>query len=101
MASGSAAHMMTSATCLALDQNTEGKIFIEPQGICIMAGIGVEDGNASKALNSVENDLATPHGIVLQQPAFINIICTWAKFHLIRPGTRKMPAFSATPIHGS
>jgi cellobiose phosphorylase len=35
-----------------------------------MAGLGVENGNAVKALDSVAEHLATPHGIVLQQPAF-------------------------------
>jgi cellobiose phosphorylase len=48
----------------------EGKIFIEPQGICIMAGIGLADGKAHQALESVNKHLATKHGIVLQQPAF-------------------------------
>jgi cellobiose phosphorylase len=48
----------------------EGKIFIEPQGICIMAGIGLHDGKARLALESVNKHLATKHGIVLQQPAF-------------------------------
>ncbi len=51
-------------------ENDEGKIFIEPQGICVMAGLGVEDGRALQALNSVDKFLATPHGIVLHQPAF-------------------------------
>ena len=55
---------------LGSKENEEGKIFIEPQGICIMAGLGVEDGRARKALDSVAKHLATPHGIVLQQPAF-------------------------------
>lgn len=50
--------------------NTEGQVFIEPQGICVMAGLGIENGNAVKALDSVREHLATPHGIVLQQPAF-------------------------------
>jgi cellobiose phosphorylase len=48
----------------------EGQIFIEPQGICTMAGIGLEDGQARKALFSVRERLATQHGIVLHQPAF-------------------------------
>jgi cellobiose phosphorylase len=48
----------------------EGKIFIESQGICIMAGIGLKDGKARQALESVNKHLATKHGIVLQQPAF-------------------------------
>jgi len=51
-------------------ENAEGSIFIEPQGICIMAGLGLENGNALKTLDSVGEHLATPHGIVLQQPAF-------------------------------
>jgi cellobiose phosphorylase len=48
----------------------EGKIFIEPQGFCVIAGIGLEDGLAEKALESVNRYLVTPHGIVLQQPAY-------------------------------
>jgi cellobiose phosphorylase len=48
----------------------EGRIFIESQGMCIMAGIGLKDGKARLALESVNKHLATRHGIVLQQPAF-------------------------------
>ncbi len=55
---------------LGSKENDEGRIFIEPQGMCVMADLGVEDGRAEKALNSVDEHLATPHGIVLQQPAF-------------------------------
>jgi len=51
-------------------QCEEGKIFIEPQGICIMAGLGLEDGRALQALDSVASMLATPHGSILQQPAY-------------------------------
>lgn len=48
----------------------EGQIFIESQGYCVMAGIGVEDGRALKALNSVRDILECEHGIVIQQPAY-------------------------------
>jgi cellobiose phosphorylase len=48
----------------------EGQIFIEPQGMCIVAGIGLENDLAGKALASVRERLATPHGIVLHQPAY-------------------------------
>jgi cellobiose phosphorylase len=48
----------------------EGKIFIESQGMCIMAGVGLQDGKAKLALESVKKHLATPHGIVLLNPAF-------------------------------
>jgi len=48
----------------------EGQIFVEPQGLCILAGIGLQDGRAEKALAAVEARLATPHGLILHQPAF-------------------------------
>jgi cellobiose phosphorylase len=48
----------------------ESKIFIEPQGFCIMAGIGLDDGRATKTLESVNKYLACEHGIVLNYPAF-------------------------------
>jgi cellobiose phosphorylase len=48
----------------------EGKIFIEPQGLCIMGGMGVDSGQAEQALASVREHLATPHGIILHQPAY-------------------------------
>ncbi|WP_229076758.1 GH36-type glycosyl hydrolase domain-containing protein [Actinoplanes sp. DH11] len=51
-------------------ENDEGQIFIEPQGICVLGGVGLDDGLAVKALDSVAERLATPHGIVLQQPAY-------------------------------
>jgi cellobiose phosphorylase len=51
-------------------ENEEGKIFIESQGFCTMAGIGLEDGRLQKALDSVKKYLDTPYGIVLQNPAF-------------------------------
>ena len=51
-------------------ENDEGKIFIEPQGMAVMAGIGLDDGRAEQALASTREHLGTPHGIVLVQPAF-------------------------------
>ncbi|HHT69662.1 MAG TPA: glycosyl transferase [Firmicutes bacterium] len=48
----------------------EGKIFIEPQGFCVMAGIGLESGEAQVALDSVAEHLETEHGIVLHTPAY-------------------------------
>ncbi|MBO6159819.1 MAG: glycosyl transferase, partial [Firmicutes bacterium] len=48
----------------------EGQIYIEPQGMCVMAGIGVEDGKAATALKSVEEKLDSKFGIVLLQPAY-------------------------------
>lgn len=51
-------------------QCAEGQIFIEPQGMCVIGGIGLSDGRAVRALDSVAERLATQHGIVLQQPAY-------------------------------
>ena len=48
----------------------EGQIYIEPQGMCAMAGIGLDDGLSSLALASVGERLGTPHGLVLHQPAY-------------------------------
>jgi cellobiose phosphorylase len=48
----------------------DGKIFIEPQGFCVMAGIGITDGRASLALDSVNKYLACEQGIVLLYPAY-------------------------------
>lgn len=51
-------------------ENEEGKIFIESQGFCVMAGLGLEDGKALKTMDSVKKYLDTPYGLVLQNPAF-------------------------------
>ncbi len=48
----------------------EGQIFIEPQGMCVMAGIGKDSGQAAQALESVKERLDTKYGIVLLQPAY-------------------------------
>lgn len=50
--------------------NAEGKIFIEPQGMCVMAGIGIKNGIAVKALDSAKEYLDTPYGMVLNYPAY-------------------------------
>ena len=51
-------------------QCEEGQIFIEPQGFCAMAGIGLSEGYCLKALESVEKYLDTKYGIVLLQPPY-------------------------------
>ena len=48
----------------------DGKIFIEPQGFCVMAEIGLKEGNCLKAMQSVEKYLDTKYGIVLLQPPY-------------------------------
>jgi cellobiose phosphorylase len=51
-------------------ENEEGKIFIESNGWCTMAGIGLNEGLCKKALDSVKERLDCKHGIVLNNPAF-------------------------------
>ena len=48
----------------------EGQIYIEPQGFCVLAGVGVETGEAKKALDSVKAKLDTDYGIMILQPAY-------------------------------
>jgi cellobiose phosphorylase len=67
----------------------EGQIFIEPQGICVLAGLGVSDGRAAKALQSVRDRLATRHGIVLLQPAFSHYYLNLGEISSYPPGYKE------------
>ena len=53
----------------------EGQIYIEPQGFCVLAGVGVKEGLAEKALQSVKEKLDTKYGVMILQPAY-------TKYHL-------------------
>ncbi|MDZ7634751.1 MAG: hypothetical protein U5L72_10170 [Bacteroidales bacterium] len=81
-------------------ENEEGKIFIESQGMCVMAGIGLEDGRALQALTSVNQHLACEYGIVLTTRPLRSTICSLVRYPAIRRDTRKTPAYSATTIPG-
>lgn len=52
------------------NENEEGKIFIESNGWCSMAGIGLEEGLVQKALDAVKDRLDCEYGIVLNNPAY-------------------------------
>ena len=67
----------------------EGKIFIEPQGYCVMAGIGVEDGRAQRALDSVRDILEFEHGIVLNQPAYTKYYSNLGECSSYPPGYKE------------
>ena len=60
-------------------ENEEGQIFIESQGWCTMAGIGLEDGMVRKALDSVKERLDCEHGIVLNNPAFTKYVVEYGE----------------------
>jgi cellobiose phosphorylase len=67
----------------------EGKIFIEPQGYCVMAGVGVDDGRALQALDSVKAILDTDHGIVLHQPAYTRYHVELGEISTYPPGYKE------------
>jgi cellobiose phosphorylase len=60
-------------------ENPEGKIFIESQGMCTMAGIGKEEGLCTKALNAVKERLDCEQGIVLNNPAFTSYLIEYGE----------------------
>ncbi|MBE2202208.1 MAG: glycosyl transferase [Anaerolinea sp.] len=67
----------------------EGQIYIEPQGMCVMAGIGVASGQAAQALDAVQERLATPHGIVLHQPAYTRYHLNLGEISSYPPGYKE------------
>ena len=67
----------------------EGKIFIEPQGMCVMAGVGIDNGKAQKALDSVKNHLAGEHGIVLLYPAYTKYYLHLGEISSYPPGYKE------------
>ena len=69
--------------------NDEGKIFIEPQGMCVMAGIGVKTGEAQKALDSVKERLETKYGIVLLNPAYTTYRLNLGEISSYPPGYKE------------
>ena len=52
------------------NEDSEGQIYIEPQGMCVMAGIGVDDGKAAKALESTKELLTCRWGTAILAPAY-------------------------------
>jgi len=73
-------------------ENEEGKIFIESNGWCTMAGIGQEEGMCDKALRSVKEHLDCEHGIVLNQPAFTSYLIEYGEISSYPPGYKENAA---------
>ena len=48
----------------------EGKIYIEPQGFLVMAGVGKKEGLAQRALDSVREHLLSEHGVAILTPPY-------------------------------
>ena len=73
----------------------EGQIYIEPQGMCVMAGIGVKTGEAAAALRSVEDRLETKYGIVLLQPATSAVFLSYRMCGASPPAFRSQQSAAA------
>jgi cellobiose phosphorylase len=71
------------------NENEEGKIFIESNGWCSMAGIGLEEGMAEKALDSVKERLDCEYGIVLNNPAFTKYYIEYGEISTYPPGYKE------------
>ena len=67
----------------------EGQIFIEPQGFCVMAGVGVKEGLAKEALDSVKERLDTKYGIMLLQPAYSQYYLNLGEISSYPPGYKE------------
>jgi cellobiose phosphorylase len=67
----------------------EGKILIEPQGYCVMAKIGLEEGLAAKAIESARKYLDTPHGLVLVNPAYSKYYINLGEISSYPPGYKE------------
>ncbi|MCI6699141.1 MAG: glycosyl transferase [Lachnospiraceae bacterium] len=67
----------------------EGKIFIEPQGFCVLAGIGVKEGKAEKALSSVEKHLDTKYGIRILAPSYSHYYLNLGEISSYPPGYKE------------
>ena len=67
----------------------EGQIYIEPQGFCVLAGIGVKEGLAEKALSSVKQKLDTEYGIMILQPAYTKYYLNLGEVSSYPPGYKE------------
>ncbi len=70
-------------------QCDEGQIFIESQGMCVMAGVGLADGRARRALDRVRGRLLTEHGVMLQQPAYTSYRIELGEISSYPPGYKE------------
>ncbi len=70
-------------------ENTEGRIYIEAQGVSVLAGLGFADGRAKKALASVGELLATPHGIMLHHPPYTRYHLNLGEISSYPPGYKE------------
>ncbi len=70
-------------------RNQEAQIFIEPQGMCVMAGIGKASGEADQALQSVQERLETKYGVMLNNPPFNHYHLELGEISSYPPGVKE------------
>jgi len=70
-------------------ENEEGQIFIESNGWCSMAGIGLEEGMTAKALDAVKERLDCEHGIVLNNPPYTRYYIEYGEISSYPPGYKE------------
>ena len=95
-ASGSSAPMTTAGARSGARRIRKGGSSSNRRAFA-MAGIGIEDGSALKALSRCEEYLATDYGLNCT-PGLYYYRREMGRSLLTRRGTRRMPGFSATPI---
>ena len=78
-----------NGNAIGSNDNDEGKIFIEPQGFAVMAGIGIDNGRARRALDAVADRLACEFGIVLNAPAYTRYHPEYGEISSYPPGYKE------------
>jgi len=73
-------------------ENEEGKIFIESQGLCTMAGIGLVEGKVVQALDAVRERLDCDFGLLLNQPAFTRYLIEYGEISSYPQGYKENAA---------
>ena len=67
----------------------EGKIYIEPQGFIVMSGVGIKEGYAQKAMDSVEKYLLSKHGVAILYPPYTTYHMELGEISTYPPGYKE------------
>ena len=67
----------------------EGKIYIEPQGFLPLSGVGIKEGLAAQALDSVKEILDTRYGITILQPPYTHYYLNLGEISSYPPGYKE------------
>ncbi len=67
----------------------EGQIYIEPQGFCVLAGVGKKTGEAEAALESVRERLDTKYGTRILAPSYTEYHLNLGEISSYPPGYKE------------